>query len=491
MFEDKAVSHFEYVFYFLLRTYVPSADGRCWEEPALGLETTQRTVSQHGVCFEDDKRLFRRDAQPGEPLANWANCLIRNWQSVCRVYAKAFGTEKQAQAYCHRALIGVTLFILEDGDTLDYHIVKVDMAAPKTQLHFVPSISEQPLFRIQLEGFNKTAYFYHFKPITSENQPFRGNLQLDLKNSPHLVPLDTGEFASNPIFGVYGFSYGGDVKEWKDGVTRLLIRRGTLNRTSLLSTLFTRLIMAQWQFECIDETAQNLRIRLQSQNNIYHHYAKNYGNAHINCTGTHRLENQLQKMNRLHSETIQMFNRLQRALQTLEMNAENLAKRLEQIRQETEQVNWQIEFHLGANKQVQWPQFHNEIPLLAIFNANIQKLHEHSVYLEQQLNHLNSLREIWRLYLETKRTRLSEYLILLIIVLIFLLIGIGGMMTLNLYPKMPLPIIPYQQLDVILTMLVLIPGILILGYLIIQIMRWFYCLGKRIYVFFLNHLFKE
>jgi uncharacterized DUF497 family protein len=485
------VSHFEYVFYFLFRTYVPMADGSRWEEPVLGLEKMQRKVSLHGVRFEEDKRLFRRDAKPGESLDNWAKVLTQNWQSIVQVYTQAFGGDKkQAQAYCQQALFGVALLILDDGDNLEHHAINVEVkknslfetkAKLLPQIRFVQSLSEQALFRISLEGFNKIAYFHSFEPTTMAGKPFLKPLQLRLNDAPHLAPLQNDELVANPVFSVYGFSYGGDVKDWKDGITRLLVRRGPFNRSPLLSTLFTRLIMAQWQFGRINEAANNLRAHLQSKNNDYKHYAEHYGNDL--CLPTHVLENQLQEMHNLKTEATLVLSQLQSALRILEMNADHLAKRLEQIRQETEQVNWKMEFSISGVKPVQWPPFQTEIPLLSIFELHIKKLQEHGFSLEQHINYLLSLQDKWHFYLETRRNRIGEQLNILIVALIFLLTGITGVVMLDVDNLSKLPIAT-QLIYFICLVMLLIPVILILGYLLTQLVRKFYCLIKQIYAFF-------
>jgi len=491
-------SHFEYVFYFLFQTYIPMPDGSRREEPALGIEKAQRKVSLHGVQFEEDKRLFRRDAKPGESLDNWANTLTQSWQSIIQIYAQAFGDKKQAQTYCQTALFGVTLLILEDSESLEHHAVNVEMREKKNsqldakifaskkslpQIRFVQSISKQALFRIHLEGFNKIAYFHSFGPITMEGKPFLKPLQLCLNGSPHLAPLQNDEFVANPVFSVYGFSYGGDVKEWKEGITRLLIRRGPFNRSSLLSTLFTRLIIAQWQFGQINETAKNLHARLQNKNNDYQHYAKHYGDDRLMCPQTRVLENQLQEMHSLNTEATLALSQLQSALRTLEFNANHLAIRLEQIRQEIDEVNWKIEFPTSGVKQVQWPPFQNEIPLLSIYDLYIKKLQDNGCYLEQQVNYLNSLRDKWRFFLENRRNQISEHLNILIVVLTFLLTGITGIVMLDVDNISKLPI-GTQLIYFICIVMLLMPAILILGYLVAQVVRKCYCFIKRIYLFF-------
>jgi hypothetical protein len=432
--------HFEYVFYFLFRTYLWMEDGSRWDEPTtLGFDTSKRKVLQHGIRFEDDKRLFRRDVPPGESLESWGEHLKRSWRDICRLYTQSFDDKAKAHAYCQKALLGVALLILDDGERVDHHRVSVAVADKKNPiLRFAQPNYDKPLFRIRTEGLNKTACLQAFVPMVSENKPFMSHLQLRLgkpddSTLPRLALFEPGELASNPVFLVYGFSYDGNIDGWKDSVTRLLIRRSPFNRPPLLSTVFARLIMRQWQFGRIDEAAKQLRSVVQSRMTYYVNYASQYEGAYLRCSGTWMLGEQLQEMQALSNEAVFLVSRIQGAVQTLEINGDNLATRLEQIRQEAEQVNWQLHFHKESSaKPVQWPLSDDETPLLEAFNFNINKLQDHTAYLETQLKYLDGLRDRWRLYLENRRTQLGEYLNTLGTVLIFLLAG-TGLVTLNVH----------------------------------------------------------
>ena len=94
---------FEYVFHFLFRTRVDNLK----EPQRLGIEPDKRNVSAQGFRFEEDKRLFRRDVKPGEPLEKWGEHLRQSWLDICQVYAEAFGDEELARQYCQLALQGL------------------------------------------------------------------------------------------------------------------------------------------------------------------------------------------------------------------------------------------------------------------------------------------------------------------------------------------------------------------------------------------------
>ncbi|HEC83799.1 MAG TPA: hypothetical protein ENI48_00935 [Thioploca sp.] len=432
-------AQFEYVFYFLFRTYLWQ-DNRRWDEPPLGLETNKRHVLQHGIRFGEDKRLFRRNVDEGEPLENWAEHLTQKWQQICQVYAEAWGNQKQAQQYCQQALLGVALLILDQGDSVEHHSVNVQVTGEDiSTLQFAQPIESEALFRVNIDGFNQTASCHRFRAITSETRPFLKNLQLRLDNNtlPYLAPLQDSESAANAALLVCAFSFGSNVPEWTSSIRNVLIGRNSSTgrvlskQPPLLSTVFARLIMGQWQFMRIEFAAQNVRFRLQDRNAYYANYAHQGNEARPHCARTRLLEKQLQEMHSLDTQARFVISRIQGALQTIEINGDNLAKRLEQIRQEVQQLNAQLQFHLGEAQKVRWQSSDDEIPILAVFKLSLIKLQDHQVYIAQQLKYLEALRDKWRLYLEKRKTQLGEYLNTLGTVLIFLLAGTTGMVTLN------------------------------------------------------------
>jgi len=427
--------HFEYVFYFLFRTYFWKPDGNRWNEPAtLGFDTSKRRVLKHGIPFEEDKRLFRRDVPPGTPLDKWGEQLKHNWQAICQLYIQHFDYKKksQAEAFCQQALLGVALLVLEEDESLDQHAVNVAVDDPNNPiLRFEQPPIDQPLFRIRTQNFNKTASLHRFMPVTQAGKPFHKNLQLDLtapRNTslPRLTKMVEGELVANSVFSVYGFTYGGQAEDWKSAVTRVLIKRSPNNRPPLLSTVFARLITEQWQFERIDEAANQLRPKLQQKKTYYAHYAKQFEGARPACTGTRKLENQLQAMHILNNDATFLMSRIQTALKTLEINGDNLAERLEELRQEAEQVNWQLYFQLSSElKPVEWPPVDKAMPILSIFHLHINNLQDHHAYLEQQIEYLKGLQERWHFYLENRRAQSGEHLNTLATVLILMLAGTG------------------------------------------------------------------
>ncbi|HIE03019.1 MAG TPA: hypothetical protein EYP59_22515 [Thiotrichaceae bacterium] len=436
---------FEYVFYFLFRTYRPisrqMAEQR-WEDPLLDpLLSQSPDVLKGGIRFEEDKRLFRRDVPAGQPLTEWRDYLNQSWLQIVQVYAEAYEDEQKAAQYCQNALVGVTLLILDKGQPSQQHTLTIPVDDSQIdQVQFSqPDASELPIFRLNIKDFHQTAACYRFQPLTSQGRACLKNLSLcfEAEKLPYLAPLQNTESAANPAFLVSFFYYGETVPDanpsaWRTPVENILLGKGLSKHSSLLSTLFTRMMMAQWQFMRIHEAAKDLRNRLQERNRYYADYAHQSNEARAHCARTRLLEQQLQDMHSFNTEAQMVISRIQGASQTIEINADNLATRLEHIRQETLRVNGELDFHAIKAQKIHWPATHEDFPLLTPFKLFIRKLDDHQIYIEQQLKYLAALRDKWQLYLDNRKTQSGEYLNTLVTVLIFLLAGTtGGIVTLN------------------------------------------------------------
>jgi len=426
---------FEYVFHFLFRTSVDNLK----EPQRLGFEPDKRNVSAQGFRFEEDKRLFRRDVKRGEPLEKWGEHLRQSWLDICQVYAEAFGDEELARQYCQLALQGVALLVLEDGDSLGQHVVTVPVKDKGiSELKIFQVFDSEELFRIHIAGFNKRATCYRLDAITSEDMPYSENLQLllDEEQLPCLAPLIDSQAAPNSAFLVCGLTFGGvQPEEWQKKVESVLVGRGLSNRPSLLATVFTRLMMEKWQFMRIDKAADKIRALLQERNAYYMDYAHESDEMRPHCASTRLLERQLQDMHSLNTQARFAISRIQGALQTLDINGDNLAKRLEGIRQEIGGVNGKLSVHSGDKAQaVDWNLSSHEKmpPLLAFFSLSIRRLQDHRVYLQQEAKYLEALRDKWLLYLDKRKTQMGEYLNTWGTILVFLFLGgTGTAVTLN------------------------------------------------------------
>jgi hypothetical protein len=425
-------THFEYVFFFLLRTSCfLTEEGELLEEPSrLNFDSRKQTAKQHGIRFERDKRLFLRETTANQSLDNWALELQASWQTIEALYAEQFDSEEQARHYCQKALLGVALLILDDGNSVAHHSVHItsqDKDYPV--LRFIKPQSNEFLLNISKSGEEKQAFLHQFGPITPNGRPVLKSLQLLLTDKPQLAPMSSGDFEPNSIFLVCGFAYGGH-DGWKNAVEQLLIQKWPANRPALLATVFARLIMGHWQFGRMNEEAKLWRSKLQQINHKYRNYANQDDGARPPCTRTRQLERQLQEMQAYQNEGRLLMSRLQGALQTLDIYGNNLATRLEQIRKVQKQ--WQIRFDKsGEVGKVEWPPNNDEMPILAGFYLNIKKLQDHGVYLKQQVDYLEGLQQKWQLFLR-KRHRLSgEHLNTLITLLILMFAGTGATFSIN------------------------------------------------------------
>jgi CHASE3 domain sensor protein len=416
--------HFEYVFYYLFRTYLWEAEGNRREEPTmLDLDT------KSSIRFEEDKRLFRHDVPRGESLDNWEKHWLAGWQNLSQLYAQAADNPEQGRQYCQQALLGVALLILEDGDSVEHHTVTIAVKPPpptktgdKMQLLRFKAKLNSLLFSLKTNEDKPVAHLHALTPMTPGGKPFLRNLQLEWASTrPVLVPMVEGELTPNPVFSVYGFSFGGS----PDSLLEEKLVKAPFNRQPLLSSVFVRLIIRQWQFGRIDEAAKLLRPELQSRYTAYANYANQYGEARPRCARTRQLESQLRNMQMLNNQATFLISRIESALKTLEINGKNLTRRLAQIREETPDNPWQLELG-GESDKIQWqPQDELEKPLLAVFYRAIRRLENHKAYLESHVKYLNGLQERWQIYLAQRRSKASDDLNVLLTIFILLVAGPG------------------------------------------------------------------
>ena len=370
--------------------------------------------------FDSDKRLFYRQAPENAKIVDWEQYLTASWQDICQFYAGHFKPKEQAEYYCHNALMGVALLILDDSDKVE-HTVQVKVSeAPDLKFakfgDFLFSISDE-------DNTNYSTACYNFQPAKIGK-----NLCLSLQDKPQLIPMQPDEFAANSIFSVYGFSYGGNANQ-KNAIEQVLIKV-TDGKSPLLAEIFTRLITEQWKFKRTDTIAKSIRSGLRPIISEYNNYIID----EINCTTTNNLETHLLTMQSHQNKASFILNSLLGAMQTLDINAYNLATRLERIRQLAAQRNWQIYFHNKGIEKFDWSGAKGsnyDESLLAIFQLNIRNLRDHKVYLQRQVDDLNGLQEKWRLYLDKRRSLSSEHLNTLMSLLIVLLAGSGASYTIG------------------------------------------------------------
>ena len=474
----KNPQNFEYVFHFLFSTFFWQNDKR-WNEPSLEPQPGKKPMLAQGVNLGKDKRLFRRDVKRGEPLEKWGKHLNQYWQEICQVYVDAFKAEgknpDEARRYCQQAFLGVGLLILEDSDSLAHHSVKI--SAQNKELYFTHNDHSETLFQIEVAGFESKATCYRLPAMETTGRLSCEHLQLCIQAEPHLVPLVDDELAPNPAFLVCGFTFGGAMPEWQGKVEAILLGKGLSGKSSLLATLFTRLLVQQWQFMRIDKAADNVREKLQGRNRYYSDYARAEDRPY--CSRTRTLEKHLQEMHSLNVQARLTLSRIQGAVHTLEINRNNLTSRLDEISQEVKQINGSFQFVSGDKAQVVFLASPSEIPLVTEFNDSMKSLQDHSVYIHQQTEYLGALRDKWLSYLENRKTQMGEYLNTIVTVLVFSIAGsTGAAVTINI--NKGLLGLPFENKLVYLSLVIGIFVLPILWYFTKWAGKWLNCFWKRI-----------
>jgi len=407
---------FVYVFFFLFRRYLQKPAGDFWEEPT-GLDTMEKASSR----FEEDKRLFRYDIDKA-PLKKWETHFQQSWQALQKIYQDKADDPEMGLAYCHQALLGVALVILENGDSVAQHTVNI---AVQDERHRLLSfkVKKPPLFHLKKD--EQVAHFWEFTPMTEGGKPFSTEV-MQFQETPTqllLKPMALGELMPNPVFSVYGFTFGGS--QDNDLINKLF--RAPSKQHALLAAVLTRLIIVQWQFGRIYGETKKLLPDLQQKKAGYANYADEFQDARPRCASTRQLEYQLQEMQTLSHKATILMSRIESALKTIDINGSNLAKRLQEIRQETPDNPWQL--NLGEEK-VQWQsEKENDVSLLQPFSRAIRRLQNHKTFIESQVKYLQGLQERWRLYLKQRERVLGKNLDMLGVILV-LLLG-GGSISLN------------------------------------------------------------
>ncbi|MDM8567499.1 hypothetical protein QUF74_17855 [Candidatus Halobeggiatoa sp. HSG11] len=398
--------NFEYVFYFLLRRSIFKSDGEEWREPDDDISGS--------MLFESDKRLFRFDVEQSEQ--SWQYHYLQKWQELQNIYTD-LGDEIGRQ-YCQQALFGATMLIISPNDNVKQHVVDIDLQ-DKQQLQFK---ADKLLCKLEQSGVEQVGKLWNFVLKTQENKPFLDHLQIHTTDSElFLKPTSHAELQPNPVFSVYGLSFGGEINQ------KLAARLTSApsNRHPLLSTIFTRSIISQWQFGRIDIESKRLKKQLQANNTKYSNNSQ-YQADNVHCISTRDLEQQLQEMQTLNNKLVYLNSRIQSANQTLEINSKNFARRLEILRQEDN--TWQLDL-CGETKQWQEKEEFEITPLLVSYHRGIRRLEYQHNYLDSQIKYLQGLQTKWQLYLSQRQTQRSEYLNVIITIVTFLLAGQG--MTFN------------------------------------------------------------
>jgi hypothetical protein len=393
----------DYQFYFLFRrTYCPQGEDKFPEPfPEFG------TLQGIGIPIDTDKRLFRRNAPPQKPLAEWQTHLKEAWDSICQEYSNAFSLQPpqpqlaspQAVDYCEKTLLGIALVLWDDS--LDRHEVKLDLYDNQHHLlgevsfAYRPKVADTWFFslRDKVGNMPQPAEFHALVP-TRKNHAWKvenWSLRLDHR-APYLVTMLPQEKFNKPIFAVYGLAHGDadtalqQQQTWPTDLQQVLAGGGDihqLRKTEVLNALVARLLIRDAVFEMMDCTARHLRGQLEETNAKY----SRQDETMLKITPNSILAAQLREMENLLTQATYTLGYLKQGIETLEINYENLQWRLDHLQQELGE-QWQLDYQ-GAEKLP---------PLLANIRKGIKDLSSHLVYIQGKLTYLEGSRNRWRSY---------------------------------------------------------------------------------------------
>jgi len=397
----------DYQFYFLFRTYCAQGEDK-FPEPFQEFGTLQGI----GIPIDTDKRLFRRNALPQKPLAEWQTQLNTAWDDICQTYSHAFNSQPtlpQAVNYCEKALLGIALVLWDES--LDRHEVKLDLYdnSPHQRLGEVnfayrPNLDDSYFFslRDKVGNMPTAAEFHALVPTTAIKVE---NWSLCLNNhGPYLVTMQPAEQFNKPIFAVYGLAHGdADLalqqgQTWPTDLQQVLAGGGDLHqfrKTEVLNAVIARLLIRDAIFEMMDGTARDLRGQLQKTQAKY----SRQDETTLQNTPNSILEEQLRDMENLLTRATYVLGYLKQGIEALEINYENLQWRLDHLHQELGEP-WQLDYQ-GTDKLP---------PLLANIRKAIKDLSSHLVYIQGKLTYLEGTRNRWRSYVIEHNHAVTEHL---------------------------------------------------------------------------------
>jgi len=175
-----------------------------------------------------------------------------------------------------------------------------------------------------------------------------------------------------------------------------------------LMFLMPSLLMGQWQFAHVDAAARVIMNELDQKNSYY----REFDETVLLKATVENLQLELQKIQKVISETKYTLSRLTQAIQTLKINQNNLMVRAVEIVQKVaEKRGWIIIWE--TQEKVTW--FESEVTETTVILENcishhLQALEISFNYLTGQLIHLEASALRWQSALETRRVIATEKL---------------------------------------------------------------------------------
>jgi len=413
---------FDYQFYFMFRTYRPK-EGEYIEEPekfSAIEELSDSPNPQQVIGYkidEDDKRLFRFHLaqQPALTESEFKQHLADYWDRVrhqydnCQVRNNVTGQVSTRNA-SEELLQGVAVLIIGDQLTEPDQTITIplrdDQGEAKGHQLFT-SANHTTLFSLQdtAQQMTEDMRFFEFARKYDQRFPERRKVlhwQLQLGPDFGLKPIQPEEHDNHPFLVVYGLERGKNPPEVlrEQANNFLLFGKGDNGYTALLE-LLPKLLMCHWQFNHIDAAASQFQQQLDARNALY----RSYLNERLDCATTPQLQQELQEMKTQGAEGKYTLGRLQGAMKTLQINAEDLTGRLELIQDLARERGWQIEF---------------DSALETYFDYSLGVLQNHLSYLNSALTHLEGSSSRWQAMLEERRLELTENIGTLAHLIVFL-----------------------------------------------------------------------
>ncbi|OQW91384.1 MAG: hypothetical protein BWK79_16990 [Beggiatoa sp. IS2] len=402
-----------YDFFFLFRR-----DAHELEEVFPLPDLSRKDLMGNGIFVDEDKILISR-SYAQQPLDESLKLMAKAWQDIVARHQKAIIAEnaKKIEESCRSALLGVAVVIMDDS--LDSHTLTIEnkeLSKPSSSITF--KRSQQTLFTLS-NGENTTSFEQFTACFADGACKSRYSLSLVFQDAEVFLKPILGEeildkeTTRTPIFAVYGIEHPGvgksfKTESWPKELQQILSGKGKdLQELPLLVPVISRLLMRQWQFTRMDCAATRLRGDLQKDVSY-----RQLSQAELICKSNRQLEQDLEQVIDKHTVQVKHLQaRLLQAIKTLQINLNNLNKRLGEIQPRCQAQNWQF---IGQDS------------LVETFERDMRTLENHQSYLTGETLHLEGLHQRWHLQLDGRRLALSEHIGTLGHILI-LLVALGEM----------------------------------------------------------------
>jgi hypothetical protein len=413
---------FEYQLYFLLFTKRWQGSQHI-EEPST-FPTRQVFSSQllHRR-MENDKRLFQVRHRPSTSIDfNINQWILTSWQtirshyrnSIIRDTSEQLKPQYDAIEAADALLAGVALVIITAPEKKYPKLDLVFRDEKELALGLIRfEATEEILFQVNdLAGImTQPAQFISFNNNPVESiKTVRSNSDWQLHFTPQevsLSPIQHEEDQNHPIFNVYGLTLGVAPLEKRETIVAQLqdLLWAAETGDCVLMDLLTSLLMCQWQAKHIFTAATKVLYELEGKNASF----RQWKNEQLRKTPLQKLQKDLQTMTELAAETRYMLSRLQRAIQTLQINADNLRTVLNDWKQGAaeEQTSLTITWEMSSREK--WRSLPVESTVLEQdFHFEQEILAARRTYIEGALTHLEGSVLRWQAVLDEHRLNFNK-----------------------------------------------------------------------------------